>query len=53
MTTPLGGLTRNPFSGRQGDADNRVRAIAEEVFGMILVGWNRDSNDWCLNNGPG
>jgi chitin deacetylase len=38
---------------RQGDADNRVRAIAEEVFGMILVGWNRDSNDWCLNDGPG
>ncbi|GAA5902828.1 hypothetical protein JCM8208_006486 [Rhodotorula glutinis] len=36
-----------------GDADARVRAIAEEVFGLKLVGWNRDSNDWCLNENPG
>ncbi|TNY23989.1 hypothetical protein DMC30DRAFT_371950 [Rhodotorula diobovata] len=36
-----------------GDADNRVRAIAEEVFGLTLVAWNRDSNDWCLNDNPG
>ncbi|KPV76835.1 carbohydrate esterase family 4 protein [Rhodotorula graminis WP1] len=36
-----------------GDADARVRAIAEEVFGLKLVGWNRDSNDWCLNDNPG
>ena len=25
-----------------GDADARVRAIAEEVFGLTLVGWNRE-----------
>ncbi|GAA5850836.1 hypothetical protein JCM8547_009101 [Rhodosporidiobolus lusitaniae] len=36
-----------------GDADNRVRAIAEEVFGLTLVGWNQDSDDWCLNAGGG
>ncbi|BGP37173.1 hypothetical protein JCM10450v2_001079 [Rhodotorula kratochvilovae] len=36
-----------------GDADDRVRAIATEVFGLTLVGWNRDSNDWCLNEGAG
>ncbi|GAA6030049.1 hypothetical protein JCM8097_009230 [Rhodosporidiobolus ruineniae] len=33
-----------------GDADNRVRAIAEEVFGLTLVGWGEDSNDWCLDD---
>ncbi|GAA6000795.1 hypothetical protein JCM10207_004664 [Rhodosporidiobolus poonsookiae] len=33
-----------------GDADNRVRAIAKEVFGMTLVGWDADSNDWCLDD---
>lgn len=35
----------------QGDADARVRAIATEVFGLRLVGWDRDSNDWCTNPG--
>ncbi|GJN87872.1 hypothetical protein Rhopal_000827-T1 [Rhodotorula paludigena] len=38
---------RPPF----GDADARVRAIATEVFGLRLVGWDRDSNDWCTNPG--
>jgi hypothetical protein len=37
----------------QGDADNRVRAIAKEVFNLTLVGWNRDSDDWCLNETGG
>ncbi|KAG0662253.1 hypothetical protein C6P46_003439 [Rhodotorula mucilaginosa] len=36
-----------------GDADNRVRAIAEDVFGLTLVGWNQDSDDWCLNDSGG
>ncbi|BGP29311.1 hypothetical protein JCM10296v2_001050 [Rhodotorula toruloides] len=36
-----------------GDADNRVRAIAKEVFNLTLVGWNRDSDDWCLNETGG
>ncbi|GAA5979032.1 hypothetical protein JCM10908_002781 [Rhodotorula pacifica] len=48
-----GGLVPRFWRPPYGDADDRVRAIAEEVFGMVLVGWNRDSNDWCLNNGPG
>ena len=31
-----------------GDADNRVRAIASEVFGLTSVIWNRDTADWSL-----
>lgn len=31
-----------------GDTDNRVRAIAKEVFGMIPVLWNKDTNDWQI-----
>ncbi|GAA5973742.1 hypothetical protein JCM11641_005112 [Rhodosporidiobolus odoratus] len=36
-----------------GDADNRVRAIAEEVFGLTLVAWDQDSDDWCLTPSGG
>jgi len=35
---------RPPF----GDVDNRVRAIAKNVFGLQTVIWNQDTNDWCL-----
>lgn len=31
-----------------GDVDNRVRAIAQHVFGMVTTLWNQDSDDWCL-----
>lgn len=31
-----------------GDSDNRVRAIAKEVFGMDTVIWNQDTGDWSL-----
>ncbi|CAD6889348.1 unnamed protein product [Tilletia controversa] len=34
----------------QGDIDNRVRAIAEEIFGLIAVMWNAECNDWCMND---
>lgn len=37
----------------QGDVDNRVRAIAEEIFGLVNVLWNHDTNDWCLNDQGG
>lgn len=37
----------------QGDIDNRVRAIAEEIFGLTNVIWNHDTNDWCLNDQGG
>ncbi|GAA5831237.1 hypothetical protein JCM11251_007804 [Rhodosporidiobolus azoricus] len=37
----------------QGDVDNRVRAIAKEVFGLRLAGWDVDSSDWCLSEGGG
>jgi peptidoglycan/xylan/chitin deacetylase (PgdA/CDA1 family) len=33
-----------------GDMDNRVRAIAREVFGLTPVLWNYDTEDWSLNS---
>ncbi|GAA5967918.1 hypothetical protein JCM21900_000745 [Sporobolomyces salmonicolor] len=36
-----------------GDVDDRIRAIAEQVFGLKTVIWNQDSNDWCLNDQGG
>ncbi|TFK75908.1 glycoside hydrolase/deacetylase [Pluteus cervinus] len=32
-----------------GDSDNRVRAIAAEVFGLQTVVWNQDTNDWAIS----
>ncbi|GAA5860454.1 hypothetical protein JCM3774_000427 [Rhodotorula dairenensis] len=43
------GLVPKYWRPPYGDADIRVRAIAKEVLGLTLVGWNRDSDDWCLN----
>ncbi|KAF7301704.1 Chitin deacetylase [Mycena indigotica] len=40
---------RPPF----GDSDNRVRAIAMEVFGMTTVIWNQDTEDWSLTTQGG
>jgi len=34
-----------------GDADNRVLAIAKELFGLTTVIWNHDTNDWGLPGG--
>ncbi|KAG8885646.1 hypothetical protein FRB97_000089 [Tulasnella sp. 331] len=28
--------------------DNRVRAIAQHIFGLTQVNWNQDTNDWML-----
>lgn len=28
--------------------DNRVRFIAESIFNLITVTWNRDSRDWAI-----
>lgn len=39
---------RPPF----GDTDNRVRAIAKEVFGLTTVIWNQDSQDWTMDATP-
>ncbi|KAJ6556017.1 hypothetical protein B0H19DRAFT_1151791 [Mycena capillaripes] len=35
-----------------GDADNRIRAIAKYVFGMEMVVWNQDTEDWSLTETP-
>ncbi|PWN23700.1 glycoside hydrolase/deacetylase [Microstroma glucosiphilum] len=42
------GKIPNLWRPPQGDVDNRVRAIAEEVLGLQCVLWVADSNDWCL-----
>ncbi|KAK0190940.1 carbohydrate esterase family 4 protein [Armillaria mellea] len=34
-----------------GDSDNRVRAIASEVFGLECIIWNHDTDDWSLSAG--
>lgn len=34
-----------------GDSDNRVRAIAREIFGLQTVIWNNDTNDWNIGKG--
>ncbi|KAF9651150.1 glycoside hydrolase/deacetylase [Thelephora ganbajun] len=52
-------LIKNSTGGRlprywrppYGDADNRVRAIAREVFGLQTIIWNRDTSDWSLPGG--
>ncbi|KAH9922844.1 carbohydrate esterase family 4 protein [Epithele typhae] len=31
-----------------GDSDERVRAIAKEVFGLTTVIWNQDTEDWNI-----
>jgi hypothetical protein len=43
------GKIPNLWRPPQGDVDNRVRAIAEEVLGLQCVLWVADSNDWCLD----
>lgn len=35
-----------------GDVDNRVRAIAKNVFGLTTVIWNHDTEDWTLSSTP-
>ncbi|KAK0545683.1 hypothetical protein OC846_005569 [Tilletia horrida] len=37
----------------QGDADKRVRAVAEEVFGLYAVMWDEECNDWCITESGG
>ncbi|KAF8897534.1 carbohydrate esterase family 4 protein [Infundibulicybe gibba] len=32
-----------------GDSDNRVRAVAKEVFGLETVIWNQDTRDWSIS----
>jgi len=36
-----------------GDADNRVRAIARELFGLTTILWNQDTSDWSLTSTGG
>ncbi|KAL0949996.1 hypothetical protein HGRIS_010005 [Hohenbuehelia grisea] len=40
---------RPPF----GDYDVRVRAVAREVFGLEVVIWNQDTDDWTLTEKDG
>eukprot|EP00753_Platysulcus_tardus_P020925 PLAT8471.1.p1 GENE.PLAT8471.1~~PLAT8471.1.p1 ORF type:complete len:451 (+),score=-11.89 PLAT8471.1:43-1353(+) len=36
-----------------GDMDERVRAIALEVFGLTAIIWNQDTEDWSLTENGG
>lgn len=63
------GLVPSFWRPPYGDIDNRVRAIAKEVFGLYSVLWNqvrtsvnlgielmrcdKDTFDWCLKEGGG
>lgn len=44
-----GGRVPKYFRPPYGDTDNRVSAIAREVFGMTTVIWNQDTGDWSLS----
>uniref|UniRef100_A0A0W0FJT9 chitin deacetylase n=1 Tax=Moniliophthora roreri TaxID=221103 RepID=A0A0W0FJT9_MONRR len=46
-----GGRVPKMWRPPYGDSDLRVRAIAREVFGMITVIWNQDTDDWSLTTG--
>jgi len=35
-----------------GDSDMRIRAVAKEVFGLVTVIWNQDTDDWTLDQNP-
>ncbi len=48
ITDVSGGRVPKYWRAPQGDLDNRVRAIAENVFGLTHVSWNGDSGDWRL-----
>ncbi|KAK0547311.1 hypothetical protein OC846_004909 [Tilletia horrida] len=45
------GYLPSMWRGPTGDVDNRIRAIAEELFGLRHVSWNYDSDDWCVSQG--
>jgi chitin deacetylase len=49
----LTGLLPTSWRPPQGDNDARVRAIAENVFGLKAVMWDAECNDWCLNGHGG
>jgi len=51
MHDSTGGRVPKFWRPPYGDADNRVRAIAE-IFGLTTVVWNHDTDDWQLNS-PG
>jgi len=47
-----GGRVTKYWRPPYGDADNRVRAIAKEVFGLQAILWNQDTDDWSIGE-PG
>jgi chitin deacetylase len=43
-----GGRVPRYWRPAYGDMDQRVRSIAENVFGLTAVLWNKDTNDWAM-----
>jgi len=48
MYNSTGGRVPKFWRPPYGDSDNRVRAIAQEVFGLTTVIWNQDTEDWSI-----
>ncbi|KAE8266318.1 hypothetical protein A4X09_0g6029 [Tilletia walkeri] len=48
----LSGFMPSMWRGPYGDVDNRIRAIAEELFGLRHVSWDKDANDYCFGQNP-
>jgi len=51
ISDSTGGLIPSCYRPPYGDTDNRVRAIAKEVFGLRTVTWSQDSEDWMIGDG--
>lgn len=48
-----GGRVTKYWRPPYGDSDNRVRAIAKEVFGLEAILWNQDTDDWSIGEAGG
>lgn len=48
-----GGRVVKYYRPPYGDADNRVRAVAKQVFGMEAIIWNQDTEDWSIGEAGG
>ncbi|TFK55730.1 glycoside hydrolase/deacetylase [Heliocybe sulcata] len=51
MYDSTGGKVPRYWRPPYGDSDERVRAIALEVFGLTTIIWNQDTEDWSLTSG--
>ncbi|KAF8524654.1 carbohydrate esterase family 4 protein [Hysterangium stoloniferum] len=48
ISDSTGGRVPRYWRPPYGDSDNRVRAIAKQVFKLTQINWNHDSEDWTM-----